>query len=591
MSLPSDDPIRRQTLFWLAATATVLLLGIGLRYPWPADEPRFAQVAREMVESGRWLFPTRGGEPYPDKPPVFMWFSAVAFTLLGNLKLSFLLPSALASVGTLLLVHDIGRRLWNREVALAAVLVLVLTPQFLLQGKAAQIDALVCFWITLGCYGLLRHFFTGPHWGWYFTAWVAMALGIMTKGVGFLPLLMLLPLAIWREPPCAAPRLPPEGGTAPAARQSRFRGACWSWRLLLGLPVMLAVIALWLGPMLWQVHSHGTDEMVAYRDNILFRQTGERFVNAWHHVKPWHYFFTQAIPTVWFPLPVLLLVFLKPLLALLREDRRSRVLLAWVGLVLLFFSISSGKREVYMFPALPMLALVVGALWARVHESQAAARTGAFFQGFLYLLAVVLAGLGVTLKVAPDKLLRKAPDYAELIATLSTPLIAMGVTLLVLLVLIRRRDLLERLAGSSLVVWVFVSLLVWPRVDAHRTPQERMELVEQKLAPTTELGLLQFKEQFLLFSHRPLTHFSYLAPLEEQERNAWRWMHEAPNRFLLVPTDAKLTCLDAARTVSLGEAHRREWVIYGAESLRARCEKPQRERRYVYRPVTRGVLP
>ena len=571
--MTSDPQIRRQTLFWLTATAIVLLLGIGLRYPWPADEPRFAQVAREMVESGQWLFPTRGGEPYPDKPPVFMWLSALAFTLIGDLKFSFLLPSALASMGTLLLVHDIGRRLWNREVALAAVLVLVLTPQFLLQGKAAQIDALVCFWITLGCYGLLRHFFTGPHWGWYFTAWAAMALGIMTKGVGFLPLLMLLPLAVWVKNPAVG------------------EAKVWRWTLASGLPVMLAVIALWLGPMLWQVHSHGTAEMIAYRDNILFRQTGERFVNAWHHVKPWHYFFTQAIPTVWFPLPLLLLVFFKPLLALLREDRRARVLLAWVGLVLLFFSISSGKREVYMFPALPMLALVVGALWLRVREGVAAARTGVFFQGLLCLLALALAGLGVVLRVAPDKLLRKAPDYAELIGTLSTPLIAMGVALLVVLVLMRRRDLLERLAATTLTVWVFVALLVWPRVDPHRTPQQMMGQVEQKLPPQSELALLYFKEQFLLFSQRPLTHFSYLAPLEQQERNAWVWMREAPQRFLLAPTDAALTCFDAARTVSLGEAHRREWVIYGAESLRTRCEPPVHLRRYLYRPDVRGVLP
>ena len=573
MPRPTDDQVRRQALFWLAATAVVLLLGIGLRYPWPADEPRFAQVAREMVESGQWLFPTRGGEPYPDKPPVFMWLSALAFTLVGELKLSFLLPSALAAAGTLLLVHDIGRRLWNREVALAAALVLVLTPQFLLQGKAGQIDALVCFWITLGCYGLLRHFFTGPHWGWYFTAWAAMALGIMSKGVGFLPLLMLLPLALWVKNPAAG------------------EAKVWRWRQLLGLPVMLAVLALWLGPMLWQVHSHGTADMIAYRDNILFRQTGERFVNAWHHVKPWHYFFTQAIPTVWFPLPVLLLVFFRPLVTLLREDRRARVLLVWVGLVLLFFSLSSGKREVYMFPALPMLALVIGALWLRVREGVAAARTGAFFQGLLCLLALALAGLGVALRVAPDQLLRKAPDYAELIGTLSTPLIAMGVTLLVLLVLIRRRDLLERLAATTLVMWTFVALMVWPQVDPHRTPQDLMEQVERMLPPTTELGLLNFKEQFLLFSHRPLTHFSYLAPIPEQERNAWVWMREAPQRHLLVPTDAKLQCFDADKAQPLGEAHRREWVILGKEALRETCEAPQRLRRYVYRPETRGVLP
>jgi 4-amino-4-deoxy-L-arabinose transferase-like glycosyltransferase len=400
-----------------------------------------------------------------------------------------------------------------------------------------------------------------------------MALGIMTKGVGFLPLLMLLPLALWTKNAGQ--------GAAPV----------WRWKLAAGVLVMAATVALWLGPMLWQVHSIGTDTMVAYRNDLLFRQTGERFVNAWHHVKPWHYFFTQAIPTVWFPLPVLLLVFFKPLLALLREDARLKVLLAWVGLVLLFFSISSGKREVYIFPALPMLALVVGVLWAKVREQGLGARTSAFFQWFLYALAAALGGLGLMLTFSPERLLRKAPDYAEPIATLATPLIAMGVTLLVLLIVIRRRDLLVRMAATSLVLWVFVSLMVWPRVDPYRTPQDMMEQVERQLPVNTELALIYFKEQFLLFSHRPLTHFSYLAPLEQQERNAWVWMREAPNRQLLVPTDAKLDCFDVTKAVSLGEAHRREWVLFGADAMRPACAAPSRAQRFVYRPDIRGVLP
>ena len=64
-------------LFWMLALL-VLGAGLGLRDPWPADEPRFALVARHMVESGDWLFPHRGNELYPDKPPLFMWLQALA---------------------------------------------------------------------------------------------------------------------------------------------------------------------------------------------------------------------------------------------------------------------------------------------------------------------------------------------------------------------------------------------------------------------------------------------------------------------------------------------------------------------------------
>ena len=68
-------------------------------------------------------------------------------------------------------------------------------------------------------------------------------------------------------------------------------------------------------------------------------------------------------------------------------------------------------------------------------------------------------------------------------------------------------------------------------------------------------------------------------------------MHEAPNRFVLTPTDAPLSCFDTARAISLGEAHRREWVLLGTDSLNATCAAPLRDKRYVYQPRLEGVLP
>ena len=572
---PSDLDSGRLTRWWLLALIVVLFLGVGLRYPWPADEPRFAQIAREMVESGQWLFPTRGGEFYPDKPPVFMWLSAAFFALIGHLKVSFLLPSIFAAIGTLLLVYDLGKRLWNEQVAFWAVLILAFTPQFLLQGKTAQIDALVTFWITVGCYGLVRHFITGPHWRWYFVSWVAMGLGIMTKGVGFLPLLMLLPLALWVKNPVAA----------------KVEDKVWRWRALAGLLVLLLAVACWLGPMLWQVHAHGTEDMLAYRNNILFRQTAERYANAWGHLKPWHYFLTQAMPLVWFPLPFIALAMIKPLVALLKNDAKLRVLLVWVGLVVLFFSISKGKREVYIFPALPMLALVMAVLWNAARDSKPARVLSAVLPWVLALAALAISILGAVIQWAPHKLSARLQEYGDLLDTLGLPLVLLGAGLLILLVALRKRDLFVRLAVNSLAIWVFVSLVAWPRVDPHRTPQQIMADVEDHLPPNAELGLLQFKEQFLLFSQRKLTHFSYLSPIEEQERRAWLWVHEAPNRFVLTPTDAEVTCFDFSHAVSLGEAHRREWVLLGTEALKAECGSPKRDKRFVYEPHTQGVLP
>ena len=87
---PFFDLRRRETLlFWITAVL-VLGAGLGLRDPWPADEPRFALVARQMVESGDWLFPHRGSELYSDKPPMLMWLQATFYSIFGNWRVAFL---------------------------------------------------------------------------------------------------------------------------------------------------------------------------------------------------------------------------------------------------------------------------------------------------------------------------------------------------------------------------------------------------------------------------------------------------------------------------------------------------------------------
>jgi len=48
-----------------------------------ADEPRYAQVAREMLERRDWITPTLGGKPWLEKPPLYYWQAMLAYTILG----------------------------------------------------------------------------------------------------------------------------------------------------------------------------------------------------------------------------------------------------------------------------------------------------------------------------------------------------------------------------------------------------------------------------------------------------------------------------------------------------------------------------
>ncbi len=532
-------------------TLTVLAAGYGLRDPWPPDEPRYALVAKEMADSGQWLFPTRGGHLYPDKPPLFFWAIAAAYKLLGDIRLAFLLPSLLASLSTLLLVYDLARRLWTRPVGLYAASALLLSIQFVVQGRVAQIDAMLAFWVTLGLYGLLRHLLLGPAWGWYRTGFAAMGFGIITKGVGFLPLLVFLPWAWahWRQ----------------WRPLRRIRGSVWQWG---SGPVMLvAAVAVWLLPMLMVVASSGDPALTAYRDNILFHQTGERYVAAWHHHKPWWYYLVAVIPLFWLPL-TLLLPWTVPAWRrrLRRGDARFLILLGWVVLVVSFFSLSPGKRGVYMLPALPGFVLATAPLLPgllRRRDVQALAFT------VLVLLALGLTGGALWLASGP-RILDELPETIPWPAFLPVA-VAAGTALLWALPGPRRGVL--GLSGFLLSLWLVVGWLVQPVLDPVRSARPFMAEVGRRIGPDAQLGLLWWKEQLVLLADRPVTAFEFRGrPREVVLREALHWLDARGHRWLLLPTEQLAPCFDPRRAIDLGERHQVHWALVNRRARTTACE-------------------
>ncbi len=279
----------RWELLLFGVFALLLLgLGIGLRDPWPSDEPRFALVAQLMVEHGQWLFPHRGHELYPDKPPVFMWLQALAYLVTGHWRVAFLLPSLAAALGALALVYDLARRLWNHRSALLAAATLLLTIHFTYQMRNAQIDPLLLGWITLANYGLLRHLLLGPSWRWFAAGCFFAGVGVATKGVGVLALLMLIPYLVARRGHWRQLALPTGG-----------------WRWAGGLALFFVPILGWLLPMLLVAHADGDPQHAEYVQNILFGQTVHRYATPTGHLHSPLYFL-GIIVVDWLPLSLLL---------------------------------------------------------------------------------------------------------------------------------------------------------------------------------------------------------------------------------------------------------------------------------------------
>lgn len=334
---------------WLLVALAVVLIGagLGLRQAQNVDEERFLGVALEMLQSGSWFVPHRAAEIYGDKPPLFMWAVAFFIWLTGSPNIALYLPGLLSGSVATAALYDLGRRLWNRRIGRYAALLFLATYQTYSILRTGQIDSFLCLWTALGFYGLVRHLLLGPAWRWFYIGCAAMGLGIISKGVGFVPALMLIPYAY-------AVRKGWHGVVAMPGQAGR-----WA----LGLLVVLLACGLWLVPMVISVVRDGGPEGFAYIREILLHQTANRYAAAWDHREPFWYFFVNVIPQYWLPL-VLVLPWLIPAWRrqLSKHDGRVLVLLGWVVLVLLFFSLSSGKRKLYIYPALPGLVLIAAPL-------------------------------------------------------------------------------------------------------------------------------------------------------------------------------------------------------------------------------------
>ncbi|KQN49588.1 dolichyl-phosphate-mannose-protein mannosyltransferase [Pseudomonas sp. Leaf48] len=345
--------MRRSLPSWLECLGLMLLAlvligaGLGWRQAQNVEEERYLGVALEMLQHGSWLIPHRAAEIYGDKPPIFMWAVAFCVWLTGKASIALYIPGLFSAVMVTAMVYDLGRRLWNQRTGRIAVLLYLATYQTYSILQSGQIDSFLILFTSLGLYGLARHLLSGPAWRWFYVGCAAMGVGVITKGVGFLPVLMLIPYAY------AVLRKWPGVVAMP--------GGARKW--LLGLAVMLGAIAVWLLPLGLSIALHGSADEMAYAREILLRQTAGRYAEAWHHREPSWYFFTHVIALYWLPL-VLMLPWLVPAWRrqLKKRDGRVLVLLGWVLLVVLFFSFSSGKRELYIYPALPGLALVAAPL-------------------------------------------------------------------------------------------------------------------------------------------------------------------------------------------------------------------------------------
>lgn len=455
--------------------AAVYLPALGSFSLWNPDEPRYAEVAREMGLAQDLLVPRLNGEVYAEKPPLMFWAIRAAGALRGGVdETATRLPSALAAIGTTLLAFAIGRRLFGETAGWIAAAALATNVKVLWQGRVGQIDMLLAFLVALAMYFWVRGT-TERDPRWYPAFFVAAGLATLAKGpVGLLPpLLSILAFLAWTRDREGFRRL----GLGP------------------GLALWALVVLAWLVPA-------GLRAGEEYLREIALRQTVTRYLEPWHHYHPWYYYFT-VIPVEFFPWS-----FFLPTAAVVgwRERRGPRragwlLALAWAAVTVLFFSVSSAKRDVYILTMYPALALLVGGGLAGAVARWPAGRGWLVWP--LGLLTVVAATAAAAVPTIAGRFPRRMAVLGDEVAVgLVVALAVLAAGAAVGWVLTRRDRPLTAVvaagAGAAATGFLLVVVLV-PRLEPIRSLKPVAEALAAALEPGERYAIFPRVEPAILF--------------------------------------------------------------------------------------------
>lgn len=162
-------------------------------------EGRYAECAREMVETGNFLEPSLDYQPHWTKPPLAYWSMASGMLLAGSTEAGVRLASCIVFLGTIIITALLARRLWDNMSALLAIFVGSTSVLPLLGTTFLSTDMLLAFWETFatGCY---LYWVTEPgSKKWLVGMWLGFGFAFLTKGPpGLLPLLAIIPWHLWR---------------------------------------------------------------------------------------------------------------------------------------------------------------------------------------------------------------------------------------------------------------------------------------------------------------------------------------------------------------------------------------------------------
>lgn len=403
-----EERTRRSTdvLALIAFCGFLFFLGMQIIGLVGADEPRYAQIAREMLQRGDWVTPVLYGHPWLEKPPLYYWSAMVAYKATGGVSdWAARLPSAILCSLMIFFIY-VWARHFRRGMQLDAALITAASAIVIGFGRSASTDMPLAatFTVAMLCwYG----WYSSQNRGWLLGFYLFAGLATLAKGPVAV-LLAALVIVVF----------------AALRRNDRLiLRTLWP----MGILVYLAVTLPWFIAM-----QHANPEFFR---TFFLQQNVERFgTNLYHHPQPF-----------WFYLPVALLALvpwtvfvIAALVDAIRdwrfsvqqppgvEDLRTYLSL-WFLLPIAFFSLSQSKLPGYILPAIPAgTILLANFVWRREQVGEKPSTWMGLPHALLSTVMLVAA------LVVPFKLLKLPLPRSVIIVAVAlavTAIIALGLSL------------------------------------------------------------------------------------------------------------------------------------------------------------------
>lgn len=436
-------------------------LGLSNHGLWSADEPRVAEIGREMTTTGNWVVPTLNQQPFLEEPPLYYGALALTFKAFGVSDKVARIPSALFAFASVLVVFFVANFLFGSQTALLAGLILATTGEYFRVAHTVIVDSGLTFFVVSSMGLFIIGYLSDSNRKkllCYILMYVSCGLAFFTKGfIGIvIPGLGILSFLII----------------------DRNLKEILKMRLWLGVLVFLAMALPWFVA-LW--HQGGTEHLEVF----LLHNHLQRFLpaglagtisgKASGHHHPFYYYLKE-FPLGFLPwsillVPVIFHAFSRPGRSNTPSEKGLLFAKCWFFAGIIFLSISSTKRTLYLMPIFAPIAMITALYIESTLSSHSINKVG---KVFLWVFAVVLFVIGTG--AIPGYLYVRDSHVLASSGELLVPIILLSILMvpssLMAIRYLCRGDLRKYWVAANVSIvgaLLFILTAVVPVVDRHKS--------------------------------------------------------------------------------------------------------------------------